>query len=325
MQDGLSVILCCYNSATRLPETLAFLAGQENVLSTRRELIVVDNASSDSSSVVAQRVWSELGSPYPLSVIREDKMGLAWARRTGVMNAQFNSGVFCDDDNWLSPSYLDTVYLELIADDGVGAVGGRSVPASDDELPSWFFNVAPSFAVGVQSFEQGNCTSRGFLWGAGLGVRLDALKVIYQSGVEPLSTGRKGKELSSGDDSELCQWLIFAGLRLHYNADLTFRHFLPPEKLSEDYLEKFFSAQGDVETKASSAYFSVRFRPFLRKDNYADSPTPRSLVRSRSAVRAVLSILFLVSKPRLVVTIIGNERLIVRAMRRGVSVNKMKM
>lgn len=311
--DGLTVILCVHNGENRLPQTLAHLASQEQNTAAERELILVDNASTDSSSAIGAEIWSGLGNPYPLRVVRENKQGLAWARRTGVMSARYAYGLFCDDDNWLGPDYLDTVYKVLSSDATIGAVGGSSVPASELQLPAWFFNRATSFAVGVQSFHEGDCTSRGFLWGAGLGVRLSNLKDIYRAGVVPLNVGRSGKNLSSGDDYELCQWFIFSGLRLVYSSTLSFTHFFPAERLSREYLDRFSAAQIDVKITAMSSYFNLFHRPFLPHDSSVDGFVHEPFKRARQSAKSIASLLFLLSKPLVARAVWANAKAVNRA------------
>lgn len=314
-KDGITVILCVYNGATRLFETLAFLSRQQNFVAAGRELIVVDNASTDSSGRIAKEIWSLLGNPYPLRVEYESTPGQAWARKAGVMSATYAYGVFCDDDNWLAPNYLDTVYEFLSGDLTVGAVGGSGTPVSEHPFPAWFFNMATSFAVGVQSHHGGDCSYRGFLWGAGLGVRLSTLRNIYAAGVSPINIGRSGGALSSGDDFELCQWLIYSGLRLAHNPALEFKHFFPPERLSTEYMESFSAAQIDTRSKAISAYFKLFHRPFLQQQNLTDSAESRYLPRLRVLASAFASFFFLLSTPSVTRTIVGNAIAVKRAVK----------
>jgi glycosyltransferase involved in cell wall biosynthesis len=52
--QGVSIIVCCYNSAERLPETLKHLALLESNEDVNWELIIVDNNSSDTTIVVCK-------------------------------------------------------------------------------------------------------------------------------------------------------------------------------------------------------------------------------------------------------------------------------
>ena len=98
---GISIIICCYNSAKRLPETLAHLANQQVDGGVRWELILVNNNSTDETEVVAQNLWGALGSPAPLKIFEEPLPGLSYARNNGMKKAIYEVFLFCDDDNWL--------------------------------------------------------------------------------------------------------------------------------------------------------------------------------------------------------------------------------
>ena len=74
MNAGVSVVICCHNSAKRLPETLAHLAAQDVPVGTPWEVIVVDNCSTDGTSEVASRTWASRMT-VPLRVVREERAG----------------------------------------------------------------------------------------------------------------------------------------------------------------------------------------------------------------------------------------------------------
>src|ERR1700719_3404911 len=80
---GVSIVVCCFNSASRLSEafaqTLAHLAAQETTAETRWEVIVVDNASTDDTAQVAQKSWPRQLEDS-LQVVGEPRLGLSYAR-----------------------------------------------------------------------------------------------------------------------------------------------------------------------------------------------------------------------------------------------------
>src|SRR6185437_8424396 len=109
MAPGISVIICCYNSATRLPETLKHLAAQ-HCPELNWELLIIDNASSDATSAEAPALWMQFGSTVPMRVIPEPTAGLSHARNKGVAEARHELILFCDDDNHFAPDYLHRAY-----------------------------------------------------------------------------------------------------------------------------------------------------------------------------------------------------------------------
>src|SRR5262249_17511403 len=100
---GVSVILCCHNSVTRLKPTLAHLAGQSGIGEREWEIVLVDNASTDQTASHAQSLWQSFGAPSELRVVSEPNLGLIHARVTGISSAGYEILTFVDDDNWISP------------------------------------------------------------------------------------------------------------------------------------------------------------------------------------------------------------------------------
>ena len=79
MNAGISIVICTYNGAERLPDTLWHIAKQQFSSPIPWELIVVDNKSEDGSAEVAVTEWRNAGSPSALSVIYQPTLGLTYA------------------------------------------------------------------------------------------------------------------------------------------------------------------------------------------------------------------------------------------------------
>jgi glycosyltransferase involved in cell wall biosynthesis len=105
MSLGVSIVICCYNSAERLPQTLGFLAAQRLPETTPWEVLVIDNASSDNTAEVATKCWP-ISSPAPLRVVREPNPGTGNARFRSFSEARHEILVFLDDDNWIDETWV---------------------------------------------------------------------------------------------------------------------------------------------------------------------------------------------------------------------------
>ena len=251
---GFSIIVCCYNSALRLPETLRHLAAQEVLSIIPWEVIVVNNGSKDNTSVVATKEWEKHSCNAAFKVVDQPIPGLSSARKMGVEQATFEYILFCDDDNWLAPDYVQSAFEIMNADPTVGVLGGQTEVMSEIPLPEWFDDVKGNFAVGKQHSESGDITSRGYLWGAGFVLRKNILMNCYKLGLVSLLSGRKANELSSGDDTEICQWFIMSGYKLYYDERLKLRHFIPEARLKQDYFKKMLKGH-ETAQKVLNIYF----------------------------------------------------------------------
>jgi glycosyltransferase involved in cell wall biosynthesis len=237
---GISVIICCYNSSARLYETLKHLALQQTKLSAW-EIIIVDNASTDDTKTVAKETWCSFKrQDAAFKIVDEKKQGLSFARQRGVMEAAYEYLVFCDDDNWVCENYLQTAFELMDSIPGIGALGGEGVAVPEIEFPVWWDQYKEGYAIGQQKTESGFINDRIFIWGAGMVTRRSVLQRIYNSRYPLLLTDRKGMNLSSGGDAEICARILLMGYSLYYDDRLLFKHFIPKERLSDVYVEKLY-------------------------------------------------------------------------------------
>ena len=102
-----SVIICTRDRANNLAELLHRLPKQVVSASTRWEIIVVDNASTDHT----QQVLSDaIGtSTIPLRALSEPELGLSAARNRGWRAAAGDLVAFLDDDSVPEPGWLQAL------------------------------------------------------------------------------------------------------------------------------------------------------------------------------------------------------------------------
>jgi glycosyltransferase involved in cell wall biosynthesis len=99
---SLSVILCVHNGAASMRGQLDALVHQQ--WDQPWEILVVDNASTDSTVQVAEEY---LDAPVPLRIVRApERLGLSYARNVGVAQARGRSVAFCDDDDRVGDGWV---------------------------------------------------------------------------------------------------------------------------------------------------------------------------------------------------------------------------
>jgi len=228
----ISVIICCYNSEVRIGLTLESLLAQQFQSAVSWEVVLIDNNCTDKTVEVAQRAWG--ASSIPLRVVEECTPGLSAARDCGVVESKGEYILFCDDDNWLDPDYLQSA-LDFM-DDALdyAAIGGWGDVVSDPgvSMPVWFEEFETKYACGKTGSEGDVDT----LVGAGMFIRKKALLGLSEAGFKSLLSDRKGNALSSGGDLELSLALRLIGWKLYFSEDLYFKHYMPAGRLTEDYL-----------------------------------------------------------------------------------------
>jgi glycosyltransferase involved in cell wall biosynthesis len=243
---GVSVVVCCYNSASRLPETLKHLALQHIDNSIKWEVIIVDNACKDSSVEVAKHEWLK----YPdceasFKIVSQPKPGLSYAREKGIESSCFDLILFCDDDNWLDQDFIRLGYELMNASSEIGILGTLGITVFEEQPPEWFNRLNIKHATGSQHSFTGDITKeKGAVYGAGMFMRKSIFKKMKKNGFQSLLTDRKGDSLSSGGDTEYCFYARLIGFQIYYTDQITFQHYLPKSRLSWDYNIRIFNAGG---------------------------------------------------------------------------------
>lgn len=256
---GVSVVICCYNSALRLPETLKHLLLQDVPHGLPWEVIIVDNASTDNTREAARSLWPK--EPIvPLRIVYEPRPGLMNARKRGLGEAKYEFVCFVDDDNWLAPNWVKRVYEILMEHPEVGACGGRTEAVFESKPPFWFERFKDNFVVGEQGEQTGDITwSRGHLWGAGLSLRKRAWEELTKDGYRFRLKGREGNLLTSGEDYELCYALRLAGWQLWYDPHLVLKHYMSSARLNWQYLRRLRRGFGASSVGHDPYIFVSRF------------------------------------------------------------------
>jgi len=230
MSGGVSVVICCHNSAKRLPETLRHLAAQQVSRETPWEVLLIDNASTDDTAETARRCWPA-NAPAPLRIVAEPRPGTGNARFRSFSEARYEIISFLDDDNWIVPHWLSLVVDFFHDHPEAAVVGGPSTAVFEISAPPWFSGVAIFHAVGEQHPYSGEITHQPgtLLWTAGMSLRRqDALDLINQ-GFTFLTC--VNSSFARGEDTELCLALRAAGKRLFYDERLAIQHYMPAERL----------------------------------------------------------------------------------------------
>jgi glycosyltransferase involved in cell wall biosynthesis len=238
--DGVSVVICCYNSEQRIRKVLEHLAGQKVSRSVKWEVVVVDNASRDKTAETARRSWRKR--VIPLRIIHEPAPGLSNARRTGLKEAAYQIVSLVDDDNWVEEKWIQKIYNHFRHNPSIGLLGGQGEPVMEEAPPSWFEKYKKCYAVGPQ-----DTRSTKIMYGAGLTINKKAWNKLVSNGFRFVLSDRKGASLTSGGDSELCYAVMLAGYELLYDKNLKFRHVMPKERINWNYLMRLIQSFGRTD------------------------------------------------------------------------------
>jgi glycosyltransferase involved in cell wall biosynthesis len=211
-----SLIIPCYNEATRLPETLAaalaYLAHREY----RWELLIADDGSSDATPEIASKA-AELSGVHHL---RLPHRGKAAAVRAGVEAARGHVIVFTDADLSTPIEYVDQARRMLLADFDlvIGSREGKGARRVDEpfyrHLMGRLFNYLVQVLL-VRGVRDTQCGFKGF--------RADVARDLFGRSRLYLSEGEVRGPLVTGFDVELLFLARKSGYRL-YQLPVTWHH-----------------------------------------------------------------------------------------------------
>ena len=201
---------------------------------------MVNNNSSDDTFLVANDILASARQQIPFQIVDESEPGLSYARKKGYDSSKYEYLLLVDDDNWLAPSYIQTVFdlFESLPD--VGIVGGLGEPEFEVDPPKWFDEFAFCYALGEQATVKENETwaEADLIYGAGLAMRMSAYQMLVDAGYKSILSDRKGGALISGGDTELCMAMRLGPYRLIYDNRLKFKHLMPKGRINWNYLKK---------------------------------------------------------------------------------------
>jgi glycosyltransferase involved in cell wall biosynthesis len=281
---GVSVIICCYNSSSRIIPTLEYLARQRVASPIPWEVIIVDNASTDNTIELVNNTWEKNNLSVPLKIEEQPIQGLSFAREKGIEKAQYEYLLFCDDDNWLDENYIQNVFSIMNSNDRIGALGGYGTPYFETAPSRSILKYSGYYATGLQGEGTGEVTYP-HVYGAGCTCRKSAIEHLFKSGFKYQLTGRNGDKLLCGEDHELCYALFLSGYQIWASDKLTFYHFIPTSRISIDYIRR--NIMGIAHSNFVLSIYKIliankeRGRP-LNKDRWEWIITSRAILLIRS-------------------------------------------
>ncbi len=275
----LTVAVCTHNPRPEfLARTLAALRAQ-TLAFEHWELLLIDNAST----VPLAPQWPLDWHPFARH-ISEPELGVTAARIRAMREARAGLLLFVDDDNILAPDYAECALARAATETGIGCFGGQLVP--EFEIPpeawtrSWWTYLAirpltsDRRATGPLDYDACPPT-------AGMVVRRAVWEHYLQlCARDPrhLRLGVWGTRRVGGEDLDLAMCAFDLGLSTACFADLTLKHLMPAERLTEDYLVRL------VEGIAFSTVVLEGLRPALF--GHSTSRRPAFFAGLRERIRA---------------------------------------
>lgn len=229
MKPGVSVIVCCYNSESRIAATIRYISNQKVPDVVAWELIVVNNGSTDNTAALAAQSWLGNASAS-FRVVDEANPGLASARLKGITEAQFDLVIFCDDDNHLDPDYVFLANQLMRVNPHIGVLGGWVKPKLPFYPGKWIEDFYPALAIGKQLAKD---DAVDWVFGAGMILRRSIFRQLKERKISLLLTDRVDTKQTSGGDAEICLAARFIGYCIFYSNSLMLEHSIAAHRLTK--------------------------------------------------------------------------------------------
>lgn len=182
----ISVIICTYNRASGLLQTLQSIGQMDNPQGICWELIVVDNNSSDGTQNVIQEFAYD--ADIDVKNIFEGTQGLSYARNAGLGQARGKLIAFTDDDVIVDRQWLVNI-CKAFASSDAWCIGGKILPIWSVPKPKWL-SKRIHYALALLDYgDEVKKMTKPNLWGANLSFRA---AVFDSYGMFDTSLGRKG-------------------------------------------------------------------------------------------------------------------------------------
>ncbi len=228
---SVSVIVCTYNRAESLRDTLKSLMAQR-VENVEYEVIVVDNNSKDQTKDVVTTFNGKV------RYLFEYKQGLSYARNTGIKEAKGDVIAFTDDDVIVDSGWVEAIW-KCFHETAALAVGGKIERLWHCERPDWLTEeltgplIVQDLGPVRKKWDQKNRHM--------IGANMAFNRALFEKyGFFKEELGRRGDELIGGEDRELFRRLFEANIPIFYEPKAVVHHKIEKERLTKEYMRKWF-------------------------------------------------------------------------------------
>jgi glycosyltransferase involved in cell wall biosynthesis len=249
--DAVSIVVCTYNRAPLLRETLASMQAMTVPTRCAVEIIVVDNNSTDETPAVIAE--SARVGVLPIVALTEHRQGKSFALNTALAHAQGDVVALTDDDVITPPDWLSRVVDNFRAR-SVTFVFGKVLPRWSRLPPPELLTPRAQDIWGPLALvDYGDLpaayvperTGQRLPIGANLAFSRAALVSV---GGWRTDLGKVNNTLISGEDHEIFLRLRRRGLYAgYYDPELTVQHFVPAQRLTRRYFRRWFFWHGKTQ------------------------------------------------------------------------------
>lgn len=248
MPVTISVVICTHNRAQLLPQAIESIVAQ-HVPTSKYEIVIVDNASSDNT---AQVVKEKFGHLDHVRYVFEANLGVSHARNAGWKAAQGKYVAYLDDDAIANPNWLDVMLQTFeTVDPKPDGIAGKVILKWETSQPEWVTNrstqeclaafdpsPAPRFLYHNECFVEANVVF--------LREILEKLQgfstTLGRQGVH--AQGHRRTHILSHEGVDFFWKMQQAGYTMYYVPDMYIHHCIASSRLTPDWFYRCAFGQG---------------------------------------------------------------------------------
>ena len=213
------------------------------------EVVVVDNGSTDQTGEAAEKLAREY--PIELRVINEPKMGVSFARNTGLRVARGDFLVITDDDVTFAAGWPQA-WADVSADADVVAGAAPIEPVFPETTESWFARdvlvegAGPTayYDAGRQELVSGPGVKFNLPYTANAGVRRSAALEVGGFREDLGYRGQSGRRRMACEDTDFFERIEATGGKIVYTPHARVFHHLNEDQATVDYYRRWHRGYG---------------------------------------------------------------------------------
>lgn len=232
---SITVVICTYRRNRLLRKCLSALL-QQTVERDFFSILVVDNACCDRTK--------ELCFEFEARYVKEEKIGISFARNRGVNEAE-GEWIFFLDDDAIPYRNLISNFITIIQDPAVQVVGGKYCHYFEEPPPGWLlcyynkcYQVIDTDVISI--VPPGKYLS--------IGIMAVKKSLALRTGKFDTSLGMTGGSFGYGEEDEFQDRVRTFGIPVYFSPDLVMDHLVSPRKYTIRSRIKMAYAHGYAST-----------------------------------------------------------------------------
>ena len=254
----ISIVVCTYNRSALLSVCLYSLVRQDAEKGLY-EIVIIDNKSTDDTSVVAQRF---VNNNKNIRLIFEEKQGLGNARNRGFIEALGKYIAYIDDDALAHKDWVSKMYNFILRHPEVKAFGGPYFPYSLMEIPEWMPSEFGKNSLG----EKERPIRFGNEWITGTNM-VFSKNIFSEIGGFRDDIGMNALKISYGEEIEFLRRIGSSGQIVYYVPSMKVDHLVANYKMNVIWLLKSYYAKGRSKARRHNTllpFYRVLVRFIIR-------------------------------------------------------------